>query len=49
MPITAWQPAQKKINFTMLGNSSIKELDSIMAVRVVEFSNGGYKIRKIFA
>ena len=35
-------------------NSFLKEhslfcCDNIMAVRVVEFSNGGYKIRKIFA
>ena len=33
-----------------LGNSGgdLGELE-VMAIRVVEFSNGGYKIRKVFA
>ena len=28
---------------------SVKATMDVMAIRVVEFSNGGYKIRKIFA
>ena len=31
-----------------IGSASILNM-LIMAIRVVEFSNGGYKIRKIFA
>ena len=39
--------------FSLFGGSSLKQWIStkliIMAIQVVEFSNGGYKIRKIFA
>ena len=31
------------------GRKEAKPLSTTMAIRVVEFSNGGYKIRKIFA
>ena len=40
--ITSFMAALKLINSQQLGIH-------IMAIRVVEFSNGGYKIRKIFA
>ena len=38
---------EKLIFFWKVTNFSLKIF--IMAIRVVEFSNGGYKIRKVFA
>ena len=48
----------KDVTFTLTGIFSLQYLEfepifsrilHTMAIRVVEFSNGGYKIRKIFA
>jgi hypothetical protein len=32
-----------------INSRGLKSLMSVMAIQVVEFSDGGYKIRKIFA
>ena len=43
----------KKVNLILVSNEdwggTLMYVDSIMVIGVVQFSNGGYKIRKIFA